>query len=156
MEGVRGWRKLRGYRSHIDIPSTILSLLGERKETDYRGKDMIRDPGSDIVYAEAVHNEKGRPVLIFSEAEEMRATFAVKKGSKKYIAQYRGSSILWEELFDLVNDPGERIDLSGDENNRQVLDELRSELSSHMRTLGMGLMEIERRFKSLKSKRVKA
>jgi len=151
LEGVRGWRKLRGYRSHIDIPPTILSLLGERKEADYRGKDMIGDPGSDIVYAEAVHNERGCPVLVFGKTEEVRATFAVKKGSKKYIAQYRGSSILWEELFDLANDPGERIDLSGDENSRQVLDELRSELSSHMRTLGIDPMEIVHRFRSLKS-----
>ncbi len=94
LEGVRGWRKLKGYRSHIDIPPTILSLLGEREETNYRGNDLIRDPSSDIIYAEAVHNEKGSPVLIFNETEEMRVTFAVKKGSKKYIAQYSGSTIL--------------------------------------------------------------
>ncbi len=49
LEGMTGWKRIEGYRSHVDIPPTILSLLGEGREEDYRGSDIIGEPGSDVV-----------------------------------------------------------------------------------------------------------
>ncbi len=86
-------------------------------------------------------------MLVLSDEEEVRATFAVKKDSKKYIAQYHGSNIAWEELFDLARDPEESVDLSGKDDQRQILNELRSEVSSHIRMIGVDLEEIERKHK---------
>ncbi len=146
--GVMGWKRLGGYRSHVDVPPTILSLLGERKEVGYRGKDIIGEPSSGVVYAEALHNQEGRP-LSASGQEEVRVTFGVKKESRKYIVQYRGSNVLWEELFDLASDPEEEMDLSEDESHRQELNELRSEVLSHIRLIGFDLEGIERRYKSI-------
>ncbi len=147
-----GYTRIKGPRSLIDVPPTISSLLGE-PSPNYRGRSVLSSFGYPV-FAETLHNEIGEPVII--DGKELRFTFAIRKGDKKYIAQYKWPSLLWEELFDLKRDPAELRDLSKDNSYGDVLEELRGEISSHMRGIGFDPKRTLYRFKLMKLKRAVA
>ncbi len=144
--GPPGYERIGSDRSLIDIPPTILKLLGESYPF-YRGKNLLDDSGNNIIHSEALHSEKGTPISYMDDSKEARITIAIKKGGMKYIVQFRGSEILFEELYDLERDRYEREDLSKDDEYSSVLGELRKEVSTHMKTIGVDPVRILYKFK---------
>ncbi len=147
-----GYERIKNDRSLIDIPPTILALLGESYPF-YRGRSLLDDSNNSIVYSEALHNEKGTPVSSMDDSKEVRITIAIKKDEMKYIVQFRGSEVLYEGLYDLGKDRHESEDLSKEDNYSGTLEEFRKDVATHMRSIGINPERVLYRFKLWKLKR---
>ena len=152
LRGSSGYERIKGDRSLMDIPPTILALLGEMYSF-YRGKSLLDDNDKDIIHSEALHNEKGTPISSMDDSREVRITIAVKKGNMKYIVQFRGSETLYEELYDLERDRYEVEDLSKGGNYTDILEEFRKEVSTHMRVVGIDPAKVLHKFRLRKLRR---
>ncbi len=147
-----GYERIKGDKSLIDLSPTILALLGE-SYPPYRGRGLLDDSDSSIVYSEALHNKKGMPVSSLDESREARITIAIKKDNMKYIVQFRGSLILYEELYDLERDQHEVKDLSREDEYSSILEEFRRNVFLHMRSIGIDPAKVLHRFRLWKLRR---
>jgi len=145
LKGEGGLERINDHSSSIDIAPTVLSILGEGEGSGYRGRSILEDSQSPAIYSEALYPGKKPPLAIISgnieDLEDLRVTFSIKKMWKKYIVSISPSGIIKEELYDLMNDPDEKVDISN-LGSQASLDDLRSDLLSHMSQIGLDFTKI--------------
>jgi choline-sulfatase len=98
-------RRIEVPRSHIDLPATILELMGVEQNADYPGKSLVPE-----LYGAA---PEARPVLLDLPADNSNPERrAVIDGRYKLLVF--GSDQRFD-LYDLENDPGELKNLARDD-----------------------------------------
>ncbi len=117
-----------------DLPATVIELLGVENKKQFPGSSLGRywarpsDSGSSFtvpVFSELNLDSKGLP----EEYPIVRAKgglYSLVADRYHYIRAKDGS----EQLYDFVNDPLERDDLSRNEKDREVLERFRASLNS--------------------------
>ncbi|MDF7822756.1 sulfatase-like hydrolase/transferase [Pontiellaceae bacterium B12227] len=132
-EGKRG-RNIKALISSLDITSTILDYAGVDQPSEMTGKSLrplIVDehaPWRESIFLENLYTGRDTP---FSEG--------IRTGQWKYIrmvdgvdpytekdTDFRGRTPDFEQLFDLEDDPGERVNLIGEYEGSDLLSELRT------------------------------
>lgn len=124
----------------------MLSILGEGEGSGYRGRSILEDSRSPAIYSEALYPGKEPPLAIISgNVEDLRVTISIKKMWKKYIVHISPSGLIKEELYDLMDDPGEEVDIC--DSSQASLDDFRSDLLSHMSQVGLDFTKIRDRLR---------
>ncbi len=100
--------------SLVDLPPTILSILGLPAHPEYRGKDITAPLKRDHVISEASYDEHGLPFYKVPRSTELNFSFAIYRGRYKYIKHFPMKSSKRAELYDLSADPNERRNLVGE------------------------------------------
>jgi hypothetical protein len=146
LKGEGGLERINDNRSSIDIAPTVLSILGEGEGSGYRGRSILEDSRSPAIYSEALYPGKEPPLAIISgNVEDLRVTISIKKMWKKYIVHISPSGLIKEELYDLMDDPGEEVDIC--DSSQASLDDFRSDLLSHMSQVGLDFTKIRDRLR---------
>jgi arylsulfatase A-like enzyme len=115
---LAGGPRPTGLARHIDIPPTLLGMLGMEPPAEWQGRDLLRSEPPERVY-------------FFSTGNEV--VLGVREGRHKY-HYYVDSGR--EELFDLAADPAEATNLAAGHPDR----------TSRFRRRVGGLVQFQRRF----------
>ncbi|MFC2001651.1 sulfatase [Chloroflexota bacterium] len=98
--------------SQIDICPTILHFYGIPSPIEYQGCNLLENSDREYIISEAAHNERG----VYLEGNKIYPsefrTYAIRTERWKYIGKYRNSNSIGSELYDLQNDPQEKIDIA--------------------------------------------
>lgn len=131
--GLPEGREVDGLISHIDIYPTLCSLAGIRSSETVEGMSHLKaimeeeQPTREYVYS------------IFRDFQRM-----IKNDRWKLIRYYKvekeGTDYI--QLFDLEKDPWETRNLAGDEEYKDVLEELADELGRWQKSVGDPLADI--------------
>lgn len=128
--------------SQIDLAPTILSLYGISPPERYRGVNLFSDRFREYVICEASHDEEGVYIQGFKIRKPIYASYSCVTKKWKYIL-YKGKI---EELYDLENDPREKINVIN--NNPEIAEKLRGIIKSHIKMEER--MKIRYRIRSLR------
>jgi arylsulfatase A-like enzyme len=153
-------RRLEALSSSIDVLPTLLEMLGVQVDDAVQGKShwkLLKDGNAQEL--QSIYLEKN-----FHDRYDPKR--AVRSGRYKYVRNYvNGPKITLpmdvalgdagrdlspdsiqsrsqEELYDLESDPAERVNLIGDGNNREVLEELRHDLRRWMEQTQDPLLQV--------------
>lgn len=98
--------------SQVDISPTILDFLSIQIPSAYRGQSMFNHCQRDFILCEAAHDEDGVYISDKERSEISHRTFAIRSEKYKFISKRHIDGEITNELYDLVEDPGEKMDLS--------------------------------------------
>jgi len=119
-----------GQVRHIDIAPTILEIAGV-KYSGFIGKSLLgEDCTSPIAITEAAYYRVGKRIVEMSFWDR-KTSIRLSNGSRrlKYISCMKTGK---EELYDLNIDPGERVNLAGDDRYAEDIEEFRRILKRHL------------------------
>ncbi len=127
----QGGGKISELVSLLDLPPTVLDSAGQAIPDHYRGRSLLtlvrgeRDHWPDAVYAQISEAETGRTV------RTARYKYAVRAPEFRIDEPF---SAVYEEckLYDLVADPGERVNLIRDPEYASVRADMRRRLQAFM------------------------
>jgi len=108
-----------------ELPKTILELLN-LKSSNFGDRNIITAEEDEIIYSECAYSDTRGPVYLGEEKKyEKNKIYSIRTRKWKYIKDFGKDT---EELYDLENDPNEKINLY----NEQVLNKLRQILENHI------------------------
>lgn len=149
----KGFYRKRGPFSLLDVAPTILAILGESRNEEYRGVNIIDFKAVERIFSEVVHGADGEHVYpLKDEGVELMVSLSLVRDRWKYII-HQGREHLKEELYDLVADPNERRDLSGDPRFSDVIDSLRRDYISHVKEIGFDFKKLYYRYRVVMAKK---
>ncbi len=118
---------------NIDLAATVLDLAGVRVPKGMHGKSLVPllsgAPGNwreSFLYEAPTPALGGRPLM------------AVRTAKWTYIQTHdmkAPSRVVFEVLYDMVNDPGEMSNLTADKAHAEILRKLSDELNTHRQSL---------------------
>ncbi len=115
---VDGGRRFDGLAEQVDLPATVLDLLGEELPTGMQGRPLTEvlsgdaDTWKDSIFCQSARAEQSGP---YCNCATVRTT----RGMLSFYPDDNG----WV-MFDLENDPHERVDVYDDPAHRPLRDEL--------------------------------
>ncbi len=110
-----------GLVSHVDVAPTILSLYGLKPPEDYVGENLFTG-GKKYVFSEALHNERGQFIEDDRVLTAGYVSYAVQSRELKLIKTFKGGELVGRELYNLLEDPGETVNLTEDSPLEKELD----------------------------------
>lgn len=123
-------KRIESQLALIDLAPTLLDLLGVPTPAQFEGQSRLSlltsdGPASEHIFAEAMHGGRRRSRL---DTPDIHRLLACRTSDWKYLRDEEGPI---EELYDLVNDPGETDNLAHRE--PEILEQLRRHIDAHMR-----------------------
>lgn len=101
---------------NIDVPATMLSYAGIAAPESMQGRDLNTDAARrDEVFLESLTVAEGNPFIEALRTQSWKYVRYMPKAGCPYTEDdldFSGQSPLFEQLFDLESDPGERINLA--------------------------------------------
>jgi len=120
--GIDGNQKIDAEVQLLDIPPTILDLLGIRNVPSFLGKSLL-----DIEEGSAIFSESAKPDLINLRYDMGKKAVSCIKGNVKLIINEIQRTV---ELYNLEKDFKEKVNLYEDE--KEVYNELLSLIKTHL------------------------
>ena len=119
---------------NIDVPATILSYAGVTPPGTMQGRDL-NSPASrrDEILLESLTVAEGNPFVEALRTRDWKYVRFLPKTGCPYTEDqldFSGQQPIFEQLFDLNADPGERINLAGVEEHAAVLAGLRGRMQA--------------------------
>ena len=123
-DGSLGPRRVEELVSHVDLTPTLLELLGAR----VRG-DLIGSTGRSLVPLLRGRETSWEPRAAFAQRRPLDTgdggeVYALRTASHKYVRRTEGE----DELYDLLDDPGELTNVEGGGTRERM----RAELEAHL------------------------
>lgn len=118
----------------IDVAPTILDLVGFPPEISFMGKSLLSPMQKRrMIFTEANHYQIIKhPKKTFLKLSWRKTSIRFSEGNKKWKYIYDAKTSI-EELYDLMNDPNERDNLSTAPSKRKMLVKARKMLFYHLR-----------------------
>tara|TARA_R110002050_G_scaffold147761_1_gene273830 strand:- start:2736 stop:4127 length:1392 start_codon:yes stop_codon:yes gene_type:complete len=114
-------KKIEEMALNIDIAPTILSLAGAEKPSSMQGKDLLPVLKNNATsWRESFYYEHMVPLDIIPKSQGYR------NQQYKYLV-YPESNPIYEELYDLKNDPAELNNLALDKHKKEILNTIRKQ-----------------------------
>ncbi|MEM7278632.1 MAG: sulfatase-like hydrolase/transferase [Pseudomonadota bacterium] len=111
-----------------DVPATILALAGEQVPAIMQGRDVANSESRTEVFLESLTVAEGNPFIEAVRTQDRKYVRYIAASSCPYVENdldFANKVPLFEQLFDLENDPGERNNLVDDPVYAKDLDSLR-------------------------------
>lgn len=118
-----------------DIPATILDMCGVAIPDTYQGESMLpilegrKTPWREYVFLENLFTDQGYPREEAVRSDKFKYTrfFSKDNDRLKYLplASVNGEQPIYEELYDIVNDPKETTNLAQDPRYADIMEEYR-------------------------------
>lgn len=123
--GFKGGEECNELTSLIDIPPTLLSMAGIKIPDEYKGLDLSEKPQRECVFMQISEGQIGRAIRTKKYKYSIKAPGVgqLKSKAKVYFEAY---------LYDIVNDPDEKINLVKDPQYKNTRAELRQLLTLQM------------------------
>jgi len=113
----------------IDVPATMLSYAGIQVPATMEGRDLNSgEAGRDEIFLESLTVAEGNPFIEALRTHEWKYVRYLQPYGCPYTEEhldFSGQDPIFEQLFDLVSDPGERVNLAGVEQHAAILDQFR-------------------------------
>jgi arylsulfatase A-like enzyme len=117
---------------NIDVPATILSYAGIAVPESMQGRDLhTREARRDEILLESLTVAEGNPFIEALRTRDWKYVRFLPKTACPYTEEqldFSAQEPAFEQLFDLNSDPGERVNLAGDEDYADVLARLRERI----------------------------
>lgn len=114
----------------IDVPATILAYAGVTVPESMQGTDLnAEDSPRDDVFLESLTVAEGNPFIEALRTQEWKYVRYLEPGGCPYTEEqldFSSQQPTFEQLFHLVSDPGERVNLATVREHAQVLETFRS------------------------------
>jgi len=119
-----------------DIPATILEMCGVKVPESYQGKSMLplidgkNENWREDIFLENLFTDQGYPRQEGVRSKQFKyiRSFSKENDRNKYIPEQTietGEQPIYEELFDIINDPKEQNNLVGNKDYLDVLNAYR-------------------------------
>lgn len=129
-----------------DIPATILDMCGLKVPNTYQGKSMLplmkrkKTDWRQDVFLENLFTDQGYPRQEGVRSKDFKyiRSFSKENDRKKYLPEQTiktNEKPIYEELFDVVNDPLETHNLADNPKYRDILDHYRERCKTLVREL---------------------
>jgi arylsulfatase A-like enzyme len=116
----------------IDVPATILSYAGIALPEAMEGRDLNSGTAvRDEVFLESLTVAEGNPFIEALRTQEWKyVRYLQPEGCPYTEAQldFSGQEPIFEQLFDLIDDPAERVNLAGIEEYADTLQQFRERI----------------------------
>ena len=117
----------------IDVPATMLAYADVPVPADMQGKDLNGNTKPrDEVFLESLTVAEGNPFIEALRTDEWKYIRYLQPQGCPYNEAHldlAGQQPMFEQLFDLRNDPQERNNLAGDANHLAVLEDFRNRIN---------------------------
>lgn len=122
----------------VDIAPTLLELTGTPVPQEMQGKSLtLLMQGTETMWRQTIFLENNMTIQNYPRMEAVRThqwkyiRYFDKANDQEYadmlLASINGEQPVYEELFDLINDPHERNNVISDPGNSLILEQLRAE-----------------------------
>ncbi len=137
-----GGKRIEGINANnsislIDLPPTMLSILGLPHHPSYRGKDISAPLRREYVVSEASYDEHGLPFYKVPKSTELNFSFAIYGGKYKYIKHFPMEASGRAELYDLSTDPNEKENLV--DKRPDLVAKFEKWLEKHLEDIGLNI-----------------
>lgn len=136
--------------SLMDIPPTILSLVGLPPHPEFRGSNALNSGERDALIAEASYDEHGHPFYRLPSSNEINFSFAIYRNGYKFIRHFRMDGSSLTELYDLKNDPREGRNIARE--MPDIVEDFERILNDHFDEINLSISREIMRFKIRSSK----
>jgi len=126
----------------IDVPATMLSYAGVSPPASMQGRDLnSEDARRDEVFLESLTVAEGNPFIEALRTRGWKYVRYMPKSGCPYTEDdldFSRQDPMFEQLFDLRSDPGERVNLAGIEEYADILDQFRERTGARSSELTSG------------------
>ncbi len=131
--------------SLMDLPPTMLSILGLPYPPSYRGMNIMAPLEREYVISEASYDEHGLPFFRVPKSTKLNFSFAIYREKYKYIKHFPMEASERVELYDLRKDPKEKENLAF--KRPELAARFDKLLEKHLRDIGLNIEKEIMRFK---------
>ncbi|GAB5413488.1 MAG: sulfatase [Congregibacter sp.] len=115
----------------VDVAPTILALAGLEAPESMQGKDLLAaDPPREAVFLESLTVAEGNPFIEALRTQDMKYVRYLERQGCPYTEEqldFAEQEPVYEQLFDLARDPGERVNLADDPRYAEALARMRED-----------------------------